>query len=161
MTEQEYKKYIYDKANEVKNKKDLDKLLREVIKSKDLDYGKIVYAICGCMIATCNYIDRSQVGGITGFQAGFIGWEMIKEYTITFNNQFGMKILNYGDLLYPQSEERFEKTLDKDTWEALRKKAYENMKDSPNAHPKVFNHWKSIVRGEVPFGFVVKENEDE
>ena len=161
MTEQEYKKYIYDKANEVKNKKDLDKLLREVIKSKDLDYGKIVYAICGCMIATCNYINRSEVGGITGFQAGFIGWEMIKEYTITFNNQFGMKILNYGDLLYPQNEELFEKALDKDTWEALRKKAYENMKDSPDAHPRVFNHWKSIFQGEVPFGFVIRENTNE
>lgn len=161
MTEKEYRDYIYSKANIVKNKKDLDTLLKEVIKSKDLDYGKIVYAICGAMIATCNYINNSEVGGITGFQAGFIGWEMIKEYTITLNNQFGMKILNYGNLLYPQYEEHFEKTIDKDTWELLRKQAYKNMINTPDAHPNVFNHWKSIFLGEVPFGFIVKENKDE
>jgi hypothetical protein len=113
------------------------------------------------MKATMNYINRSRVGGITGFQAGFIGWEMIEEYTIISNNQFGMKILNYGDLLYPQYKEHFEKTLDKDTWEALRNQAYENMKNSPDAHPEVFNHWKSIFQGEVPFGFVVRESKDE
>ena len=156
MTEREYKNYIYEKAKKVKTKKDLDKLLKEVIECKELDYGKIVYAICGCMKATCNYIDRSEVGGITGFQAGFIGWEMIKEYTITCNNEFGMKLLNYGDLLYPQYEEKFEKTIDKETWEALRKEAYEKMKECPDAHPDVFNHWKSIWNGEVPFGFKVE-----
>lgn len=158
MTEQEYKEYIYNKASKVKTKKDLDKLLNEIIESKDLDYGKIVYAICGAMKATCNYIDNSKVGGITGFQAGFIGWEMIKEYTITYNNQFGMKILNYGDLLYPRYEYKFEKTITKDTWEALREQAYENIRNIPDAHPNVLNHWKSIIDGEVPFGFVIKEN---
>lgn len=161
MTEKEYRDCIYEKASKVKTKEDLDDLLEEVINSKDLDYGKIVYAICGCMIATCNYIDESEVGGITGFQAGFIGWEMIKKFTITLDNQFGMKILNYGNLLYPQYRERFEKTIDKDIWEKLRMEAYERMKNCPEAHPDVFNHWKSIFQGEVPFGFVVKENKDE
>lgn len=157
MTEHEYREYIYSKANAVKTKKDLDNFLKQIIESKDLDYGKIVYAICGAMIATCNYIDRSEVGGITGFQAGFIGWEMIKEYTITDDNQFGMKILNYGDLLYPQCEYKFEKIIDKDTWKELRKQAYKNMRTTPDAHPNVLDHWKSIIDGEVPFGFVVKE----
>ena len=157
MTEKEYKDYIYKKADEVKTKEDLDALLKEVVNDKELDYGKIVYAICGAMIGTCNYIDRSPVGGITGFQAGFIGWEMIKEFTITSNNQFGMKILNYGDLLYPQYADRFEKTIDKDTWESLQKQAKIELEEVPDAHPVVIKHWESIVKGKVPFGFTVKD----
>lgn len=158
MNKQEYKKYIYGKASKVKTKEDLDNLLKEVINCKELDYGKIVYAICGCMIATCNYINDSEVGGITGSQAGFIGWEMIKEYTITLNNEFGMKIINYGDLLYPQCEYKSDKTISPRTWELLQNKAKKLLKESPHAHPRVIKHWKSIAKGKVPFGYKVKED---
>lgn len=156
MTEKEYKKYIYDKAKEVKTKEDLDALLKEVIESKDLDYGKIVYAMCGCMKATCNYIDRSPVGGITGFQAGFIGWEMIREYLI-HNNELGMKILDFDNLLYPQYKYKFDKVIDKDLWNTLKEQAKKKLKECPDAHPNVIKHWEKIVNGKVPFGFKVKD----
>lgn len=157
MNEEEYKEYIYKKANKVKNKKDLMDLLDEVVNSDNLDYGKIVYAICGSMIATCNYIDRSKVGGITGFQADFIGWEMIKEYTITSNNEFGMKIINFGDLLYPQYEYKSDKVISYKTWKALQEEANKLLKETTFAHPDVIQHWKSIVEGKVPFGYKVEE----
>ena len=159
MTEQEYKQYIYKKASEVKTKKDLMNLLKEVVESKDLDYGKIVYAICGSMIATCNYINMSPVGGITGFQAGFIGWEMIKNYTITCDNEFGMKIINYGDLLYPQYEHRSDKVISHKTWKALQEEASKLLKEKTFASTYVIQHWKSIVEGKVPFGYKVGEEE--
>ena len=75
LTEQEYKELIYKKAKEIKTKQDLDALLDGVINDKELDYGKICYAISGCMLAVLNYIDDSEVGGITGFQASIIGWQ--------------------------------------------------------------------------------------
>ena len=111
MTENDYKTYIYEKAKKVKTKKDLNALLKEVVDSKDLDYGKIVYAISACMKATCNYVNRSRVGGITGFQAGIIGWEMIRKYLIA-DNKLGMKILDFDNLLYPQYEDEFDKIID-------------------------------------------------
>ena len=156
MTEKEYRDYIYEKADKVKTKEQLDELLIEVIKSKDLDYGKIVYAMSACMIATAKYIDRSDVGGITGFQASFIGWEMIKEFF--HESKIGMRLVDYEDMLYPQYKEKFEKTISQNTWESLQKQAEINLKESPNAHPKVIKHWKSIVEGKVPFGYKVKEN---
>ena len=161
MTEKEYKEYIYEKAKKVKSKKDLDKLLKEVVSCEELDYGKIVYAICACMMATCNYIDKSPVGGITGFQAGFIGWEMIKAYTIISNNDCGMKIVNYGDLLYPQYDNHSDRVISASTWKALQDKAKKLLEESSGAHPKVIERWKSIVENKVPNGYVVEEEKDE
>lgn len=156
MTEQEYKNYIYEKAKNVKTKKDLDELLSEVIESKDLCYGKIVYAICGCMKATMNYINNSEIGGITGFQAGFIGWEMIKEYTVVSSNT-ALKLINYDDMLFPQKKERFDKVIEKDIWESIQSEANKKIAENPDAHKKVIKHWKKIVNGKVPFGFKVKK----
>ena len=108
------------------------------------------------MIATAKYIDRSDVGGITGFQASFIGWEMIKEFF--HESKIGMRLVDYEDMLYPQYEEKFKKIISKDIWESLQKQAEINLKESPDAHPKVIKHWKSIVEGKVPFGYKVKDN---
>lgn len=157
MTEKEYKEYIYEKANNVRTKDQLDELLDEVINSNDLDYGKIVYAMSACMIATSKYIDRSEVGGITGFQASCIGWEMVREFMI-YDNKTGMKIVDYDGMLYPQYKRRFQKTIPQGIWESLQEQAEIGLKEAPDAHPKVIKHWKSIVRGKVPFGYKVKEN---
>ena len=157
MTEKEYKEYIYEKANKVKTREQLNELLDEVINSNDLDYGKIVYAMSACMIATSKYIDRSDVGGITGFQASCIGWEMVREFII-YDNEVGMKILDYDNMLYPQYGDIFQKTISQDTWKALQKQAEIGLKETPDAHPKVIKHWKSIIRGKVPFGYKVKDN---
>lgn len=157
MTEKEYKDYIYKKAEEVKTKEDLDKLLDEVINCKELDYGKIVYAMSACMKATLNYINRSNVGGITGFQAGFIGWEMVREYLVS-SNKCGLKLINYDDMLYPQNKYRYEKTISKDVWNALQEQAKKNLQDKErDPHPRVLKHWKKIAKGKVPFGYKVKE----
>lgn len=156
MNEQDYKTYIYDKAKKVENKEDLDALLKEVIESKDLDYGKIVYAICGCMKATFNYINRSNVGGITGFQAGFVGWEMVREY-LCHTNKTALKIIDYDNLLYPQCKENFDKTISEELWLTLQELAKKELKEHPDAHPRVIKHWESIVKGKVPFGYKVKK----
>lgn len=154
MTEQEYKKYIYEKAEKVKTKKQLDALLKEVVNNKDLDYGQIVYAMSACMKATANYIDRQPVGGITGFQASFIGWEMVKEFI--HKSEVGMKLMDYEDMLYPQYKPHFEKVISKKTWDKLQQLAKEKL-EKVAACPKVKKHWKSIAAGKVPFGFKVKE----
>lgn len=155
MTEKEYKEYIYEKASKVIAKKDLDALLEEVDSDEELDYGKIIYAICGCMFATYNYIDRGPNGGITGMQASFIAWEMIRKFI--HDSNVGMRILDYENMLYPQYECDF-KTISKKTWEKLQKQAKTNLEEYPDAHPAVIKHWKRIVKGKVPFGYkVVKE----
>ena len=154
MTEQEYKNYIYEKANQVSTKEDLDSLLAEIVNNSELDYGKICYAISAGMLATLNYIDRSEVGGITGFQASIIGWQMVRKLIV--DSEIGLMLVDYENLLYPQYEKKFDKTIDKNIWEKLQKQAAENLEKHPDAHPNVIKHWQSIVDGKVPFGFKIE-----
>lgn len=153
----DYKNYIYEKASKVKTKKDLDALLKEVINNKELDYSDIVYAICACMNATMNYVNNNAIkGNITGFQAGHIGWEMVREYLVR-NNKSGLRIINYDDLLYPQCGYRFEKTIDSETWEKIQQMAKENLRTMNGADLAVKSHWRLISEGFVPFGFIIKD----
>ena len=59
-------------------------------------------------------------------------------------------------MLYPQYEDKFEKTIRSNTWRALQEQAKKNLEDSEHVHPAVIAHWESIVRGEVPFGYKVR-----
>lgn len=156
MNEKEYKEYIYAKANEVRTKEELDALLNEVVNDQDLDYGKIVYAMSGCMLAVSNYINRSEVGGITGFQASFIGWEMVKKFM--HESKVAMRIVDYENMLYPQYKNRFEKRISRGIWFDLQERAKKLLKESKDAHPDVIKHWKKIANGKAPFGYKV-ENE--
>ena len=158
MTEKEYKKYIYEKAQKVNNKKDLDALLKEIMapKSEANDYGKICYAMAAAMEATLNYINRGPNGGITGFQASMIGWEMVKELIVHGENKCGLRLIDYENMLYPQYKDKFDKVIDKDTWEALQEEAKTKLAESKIAHPKVIKHWKKIAEGKVPFGYKVR-----
>lgn len=159
MTEKEYKTYIYEKAQKVKTKKELDTLLKEIMdpKSEANDYGKICYAMAAAMEATLNYINRGPNGGITGFQASMIGWEMVMKLLVHGENKCGLRLVDYENMLYPQYEDKFEKTIDKDTWEALQKEAKKRLAEVKGAHPEVIKHWKKIAEGKVPFGYKVKK----
>lgn len=152
-----YKEYIYEKANNVRTREQLNELLDEVVNSDVLDYAEIVHAISGCMIATANYINRSEVGGITGFQASLIAWEIIAKFM--HESKVAMRLIDYEDMLYPQYDYEFAKTISKSTWDLLQDEASKRLLENPNAHPEVIKHWKSIVDGKVPFGYEVKDNE--
>ena len=162
MEEKEFKEYIYKKANDIKTKEDLDNLLNEILNSKEIDYGKIVYAMSGAMLGVARFIDRSEIGGITGFQAGFIGWEMVRDFLIT-DNKTGMRIIDYDKMLYPQHKEDFKKTISKHIWGNLQAQAKIYLKEieekKEHAHPKVIKHWKKIAKGKVPFGFKVSKED--
>ena len=156
MKELEYRKYILEKAKQVKTKEQLDNLLEEIINGKEpLDYGKIVYAMSAAMIAASEYINNSNVGGITGFQACFVGWEMVREFLVVGENKTAVRLVNFDHMLYPQYKDDFQKTISKDTWKSLQKEAKKLLKSREHAHPKVVKHWQSIVNGKVPFGYKV------
>ncbi|MBD5307611.1 MAG: hypothetical protein HDS14_08335 [Bacteroides sp.] len=106
-----------------------------------------------------------QGGGITGFQAGFIGWEMIKQFISV--GDCGLSIVDWENMLYPQYEERFEKTISRGIFEELKKKARKRLAEADEGeriyghssiHPEVRKHMESIVNGVVPFGYVIKED---
>lgn len=167
---------------------DFDKLvefLKDVRDNYNTDYGTAPRAIAQASVATAWYL--ASVFGITGFQAGFVMWDFIRDWQYR-NNECGLKIIDYDNMLYPQYEYKFtEKTISKWQWEALQKQAQkeldriqetvesynrnqaEGMEDFINkegrdwvetdfCNVRVLNHWKSIVEGKVPFGYRVVED---
>ena len=174
-------------AKRCKIGEDFDKLvefLKDVRDNYNYDYGVAPRAIAQASVATAWYF--AYVFGITGFQAGFVMWDFIRDWQYR-DNECGLKIVDYDLMLYPQYEYKFtEKTIGKWQWEALQKKAQKELDriqetvetynrsqakgmekfinkegrdwvDTDFCNVRVLNHWKSIVNGIVPFGFKVEE----
>lgn len=137
----------------------LDAFIKHLINDYDHDYGTICHAIVAGAVATAKAIDRSPQGGITGFQAGCIMWGFIEHY----NHIKGpARLVEFEDMLYPQYENRFAKTITKETWEHLQQKAKELLSDNTedNVSPRVWNHWELVRDGMIPFGYEVAADKD-
>jgi hypothetical protein len=127
-------------------------------------YSSIVWALTAGAVAACWALDRTPNGGITGFQAGGVMWEFIRQWG--FDMKGPLKLTKYKHMLYPQYEHQFQKTVSKDVWDQLQKMAKEKLAEKVDedglplghAHPDVLRHWQSIVEGNVPFGYVITED---
>ena len=103
-----------------------------------------------------NLFNRGPKGGITGFQAGFIGWQVVEDF-MGVKKGAPLRVFDYSDMLYPQYADRYDKVISSKTWSYLKKEAAKNLEEVSNAHPKVISHWRSITEGIVPFGYKVNE----
>lgn len=137
----------------------LPAFMKHVLNDYCHDYGTICHAISACAIAAAWAADGSEQGGITGFQAGFVMWDVIRQWRYP-SNKCGLKIIDYDNMLFPQYEYKFsDKEIPQSTWESLQKQAEELLREEkPYAHETVIEHWQSIIDGNVPFGYTVKED---
>ncbi len=85
--------------------------------------------------------------GVTGFQASCADMDFLQR---TRSMKSGFKILDYDDLLYPQSLYKFNKTISPALLDSLKKEASKNLEASPEAHPEVAD-------GNLPDGFSVSK----
>lgn len=120
------------------------------------DYNSIVYAVAAAAIAAARALDRSPNGGITGFQAGDVFWEFFGEWMHKRGKP--ARLVSYENMLFPQYEDNFAKTITPDTWKWLQEEARKNLAEAPSAHGDVADHWRAIVSGAVPFGYVVSSD---
>lgn len=122
------------------------------------DYGTICHAITAAGYAAMCAVDHSPQGGITGFQAGAIQWEIIRAWGVFGQKGDPLRIVNYENMLYPQYEDKFASTISPSTAEWLKEHATKKLQDPANAtaHPDVIEHWKSVAGGVVPFGYTVE-----
>lgn len=137
----------------------LPTFINHIMNDYDHDYGTICHAMAACALAAAWAVNKHPQGHITGFQAGFVMWDFIKEWKYS-SNQTALRIVDYDDMLYPQYEDKFDKIISKETFESIQKAAQESLdevKQGREAHPDVIKHWKSIVDGNVPFGYKIKE----
>ncbi len=137
----------------------VDEFIKKLNDQYEHDYGTVCHAMAAVAVQAAKAFNDSEQGGITGFQAGAVMWEFIKRF---MHLEGPMRLVQYNDMLYPQYFEKFDTTISEDIWKGLQAKAMENLIKSGNnesTHPNVINHWKSIVEGVVPFGYVVKKED--
>lgn len=139
--------------------KTLPEFIRHVMNDYEHDYGTVCHAIAACAVATawaCNKMDGA-CGGITGYQAGAVMWTFICRWNYP-RNKCGLRITDFDNLLYPQYESYFEKTISPETWEAIQREAKKLLERiDPFTSGAVVEHWRHLADGEVPFGFKVSD----
>ena len=146
----------HKEAKHIKTPEEFTDFYNRLMNEYGHDYGTMVDAIGAIALAAASMGAHKM--GITGFQAGCVMWDFIQNWTYK-NNECGLKLIDYDDMLYPQYEYKFEKYIDKHTFTKLREEAMVKLINDKNyAHPDVVNHWKSIINGKVPFGYKIKED---
>ena len=151
----EVKEQLEKERKDIKSFDDLVAFLQRVKDNCNTGYGTAPRAIAQAALATAWFL--SSDFGITGFQAGFVMWDFIRDWLYS-GNKCGMKIVDYDEMLYPQYEYKYQKTISSDVFATLQKEAKKNLEEREYAHPDVVKHWKSIADGNVPFGYVVRDN---
>lgn len=136
---------------------DFPDFFREMTEDYVHDYGTVCHAMAAIGLAAMCAFNNSEGarGGITGFQAGCVMWEVIRHMNYE-DNKCGLRLLNMDDLLYPQYEHKF-CSISSNTWEAVQKEAQKRLSERSTAHPDVVAHWKSIVNGKIPFGLRIED----
>ena len=150
----EAKEILEKERKNIKSLDDLMNYIQNIRDNYDIGYDTAPRAIAQAALATSYYL--ADMFGTTGFQAGFVMWDFIKDWSFR-GNKCGLKIVNYDDMLYPQYNYKFQKTIKKDTFEALQKAAENNLKKHQFSSSAVIKHWKSIVDGNVPFGYIIED----
>lgn len=154
MNEFELRDQLVEKRKEIKTFEDLTEFLKYVKENCNCGYGEAPRAMAQASLAVAWYLAKEF--GITGFQAGCVMWDFVRDWNYS-SNKSGLRIVDYDNMLYPQYQYEYEKTIRPHVWEALQKEAAKNLEESEYAHPNVRAHWKSIVEGNVPFGYTVKD----
>lgn len=143
----------FEQAKKIETIDELILFINHLFNDYHHDYGTIVHAIGACAVACAWY--GSHISGITGFQASFVMWDFIRYWTKE-HNECGLALVDYDNMLYPHYEYYFN-TITKDVWEAIQKKARENLRTG-EGREDVREHWINIIEGNVPFGYKVRED---
>lgn len=150
------KQELQDKRKEIKSFDDLVSFIKDVDDHYNIGYGDAPRAIAQAALATAWYL--SGRFGITGFQSSATLWDFIEDWSSVGKKTQCAKIIDYDNMLYPQYEDKFDKSITPEAWKRIQEAA-ENLleNDASHAHPNVVKHWKSIVDGKIPFGFYITE----
>ena len=113
------------------------------------DYGTICHATAAAGVAMANAIGLPA--GITGFQAGIIGWELHRHFEQW--DESPRRLLDLGNILYPQYDYKW-LTIDQGTKDWLVTKAKERLDGADGlVSSEVRQRWELVASGQLP-GFV-------
>ena len=146
----------FEEARKIDTIDGLSSFIGHILYDYNHDYGTAAHAVSACALAAAHIGCKSE--GLTGFQAGFVMWDFVRQW-LMIGNKCGLKMVDYDDFLYPQYGYKYEKTITKDIWRNIQKQAKENLEENKDAHEKVREHWQSIVDGIVPFDYKVVDDD--
>jgi len=138
-------------ASKVKSLEAFEKFYKKLC-AHEHDYGTIVHAVSALGIAGCWLMEHSPQGGITGFQAGCVMWDLVRGWMPEYKDGH-LKILDYDDLLWPQNLDRFQHIIPKEVAEELHKKAKKEVKEhkrGKDCSEAVYDHWVKIANSWLP-----------
>ena len=150
MEERDFREKYYDKAKE-QTFETLPDFFKEMFQ-EHFDYGSICCAIANSALAAANAANHHKKAGITGFQAGAVMWEFIRQWNYS-HNKCGLRIVDYDNMLYAQYEDKFQKTISKSVFEALQKQAQEHLDKDKADHEK---YLKDMKQYEIDLAAFVK-----
>ena len=153
--EMHLEKEWFEQASKIRTTDELVPFIDHVLNDYIHDYGTACHAVSACTLAAA-WVGCGREG-LTGFQAGFVMWDFIMNWTKK-GNKCGLKLVDYDDFLYPQYAEKFDKTIKSEVWTSIQEEARKNLEDCRHCAPNVVAHWQSIVQGNVPFGFRVVDD---
>ena len=158
MNEFQLRDFLKEKRERIKNFDDLVNYLRFIEEECNIGYGHAPRAVAQAALAVAKYLTYRF--GLSGFQAGFVMWDFILGYEKT-DNEAGLRLIDYDDMLYPQYQYKFEKTISAKTYSKLKDIAAKNIREADEVNgvvsPDVYEHWKKIANGEVPFGYSIRD----
>lgn len=155
----EARDYILKKGENCNSIEDLCALIKEVENNFHVDYETTPKAIGAVCSTIADYLSNKL--GLTGYQYNVVMWTFICSYMYG-NIRTGIELVNYDKMLCPDTEEKFNKYISSNTWKNLQKEAQKNLDNYKNnklVHPSLeyVKHWQSIIDGQVPFGYKVKD----
>jgi hypothetical protein len=121
-------KQWYEDAKKV-TLEELPGFLNRLLNDYGHDYGTICHALAAGSIAAAGGMNKSKQGGITGFQAGAVMWEFIRNWNYS-HNKCGLRIVDFDNFLYPQYSDQYQKTISPNIWDAITKEAHRNIEDA-------------------------------
>ena len=149
MDEKEYRDARYAEAKNVKTPAELAAFV-EKVSNEPHDYGTIIYACCAAMHAAFHTVNASPNGGITGFQAGCLMWEMVRQYGM-FGKEGLLRIQDFSNLMYPQYDEKFGARISREWADKLKETAAAKLRELPSSgSSKVRQRMQEIADGRLP-----------
>lgn len=150
----------YERAKSMKPE-NFPEFFREMTEDYIHDYGTVCHAMAAVGLAAMFAFNNSDGarGGITGFQAGCVMWEVIRHMNYE-DNKCGLKLIDMDDLLYPQYEYKFH-TIDRDPWKMVQQEAKNRISESETAHEKYLKDMEQYKRDLEQFKVDVKAFEAE
>lgn len=146
----------FAKAKQITSADELQKFADHLFEDYEHDYGTSLMAVSALVTAAAWY--GTNVMGLTALQATFIKWNFMANFEFQ-NNKCGLKLMDFDNMLYPWFDYKFDNVIPEERFKKLQEQAKLKMDstDKDSVNEEVWNHWESIVNGQVPFGWRLEE----